>query len=286
MRFVHKKDVDIVLSNKKHLGEGIFVDRQYSDETKNERRRLRPILTAARKYQEYRGRCKMEGTDLIIRGKKYLWNNLHDLPQNISTHSVSSRQDSNHYGFFGELNPLSNFHPAPFKCNRIAYSCSEQYIQACKASFSGDTNVMEQIMQASTPLACKNLGKTIKNCDLKKWNKEASEVCYPGLLEKFKQNPGLCAFLKNTGNKTILECCYDEVWGNGIPLTNPKCIDPDSYKQQGILGEMLERIRQEVRLLENSTSIKPDRPQAMQSINGNNIKESISSDMDTFPVQT
>ena len=286
VRFVHKKDVDIVLSNKKRLGEGIFVDRQYSDETENERRRLRPILTAARKYQEYRGRCKMEGTDLIIRGKKYSWNNLHDLPQNISTHSVSSRQDSNHYGFFGELNPLSNFHPAPFKCNGIAYSCSEQYIQACKASFSGDTNVMEQIMQASTPLACKNLGKTIKNCDLKKWNKEASEVCYPGLLEKFKQNPGLCAFLKNTGNKTILECCYDDVWGNGIPLTNPKCIDPDSYKQQGILGEMLERIRQEVRLLENSTSIKPDRPQAMQSINGNNIKESISSDMDTFPVQT
>ena len=63
---------------------------------------------------------------------------------------------------------------------------------------------MEQIMQASTPLACKNLGKTIKNCDLKKWNKEASEVCYPGLLEKFKQNPGLCAFLKTQGTKLSL----------------------------------------------------------------------------------
>ena len=70
VRFMHKKDVDIVLSNKKCLGEGIFVDRQYSDKTENERRRLRPILTTARKYQEYRGRCKMEGTDLIIRGKK------------------------------------------------------------------------------------------------------------------------------------------------------------------------------------------------------------------------
>ena len=228
----------------------------------------------------------MEGTDLIIRGKKYSWNNLHDLPQNISTHTVSSRQDSYHYGFFGELNPLSNFHPAPFKCNGIAYTCSEQYIQACKASFSGDTDAMEQIMQASTPLACKNLGKTIKNCDLKKWNEEASEVCYPGLLEKFKQNPGFCAFLKNTGNKTILECCYDDVWGNGIPLTNPKCIDPDSYKQQGILGEMLEKVRHEVRLLENSTSSKHEGPQAMQPSNGNYTKEPKSSDINTFPVQT
>ena len=116
--------------------------------------RLRPILTAARKFKEYRGRCKMEETDLI-RSKKYSWNNLADLPQNISTHTVSSRQDSQHYSFFGELNPLSNFHPAPFKCNGIAYTCSEQYIQACKASFSGDIDTMEQIMQPSTPLVYK-----------------------------------------------------------------------------------------------------------------------------------
>ena len=62
---------------------------------------------------------------------------------------------------------------------------------------------------------------------MEKWNEVASELCYPEWLEKFKQNPGLVAFLKNTGNKTILECCYDDVWGNGVPLTNPKCIDPE-----------------------------------------------------------
>ena len=81
---------------------------------------------------------------------------------------------------------------------------------------------------------------------MEKWNEVASELCYPEWLEKFKQNPGLVAFLKNTGNKTILECYYDDVWGNGVPLTNPKCIDPGSYKQQGILGEMLERIRMDL----------------------------------------
>ena len=235
VRFVHKKDVDLILANKKRLGEGIFADRQYSDGTESERKRLRPVLTAARKIKEYRGRCKMEGTDLVIRGKWYSWNNLHDLPQNISTHTVSSQQDAYHYGFFGELNPLPNFHLTPFKCEGIAYTCSEQYIQAHKALFSGDVEVMEQIMQAPTPLVCRNLGKTVKNCDWEKWNEEASELCYPGLQEKFKQNPGLSAFLKNTGNKTILDCCYDDVWGNGVPLTNPKCIDPGSYKPQGIL---------------------------------------------------
>ena len=162
VRFVHKKDVDLILSNKKKLGAGIFVDRQYSDETESERKRLRPVLTAARKIKEYRGRCKMERTDLVIRGKWYSWNNLHDLPQNISMHTVSSRQDVHHYGFFGELNPLSNFHPTPFKCNGISYTCSEQYLQARKVLFSGDVEVMEQIMQSTTPLACENLGKTVR----------------------------------------------------------------------------------------------------------------------------
>ena len=217
VRFIHKKDVDLILANKKKLGEGIFVDRQYSDETESERKRLRPILTAARKIKEYRGRCKMEGTDLVIQGKRYSWNNLHDLPQNISTHAVSSWQDSQHYGFFGELNPLSNFHPAPFKYKGIACTCSEQFIQACKASFSGDTEVLEQIMQASTPLECKNLGNTVKDCDLKKWNQEASELCYPGLLKKFMlqmwRTEGVSAGVQRI-YKRFSKFVYVDVWGN------------------------------------------------------------------------
>ena len=106
IRFVHKKDVDLILASKKKLNKGVFIDKQYSEETEYERKRLRPVLSVARKLEEYRGKCKLEGTDLIIKGKCYSWNNLHDLPENISTHKVSSRQDATHYGFFSELNPL------------------------------------------------------------------------------------------------------------------------------------------------------------------------------------
>ena len=72
------------------------------------------------------------------------------------------------------------------------------------------------------------------------------DLCYPGILSKFEQNPGLSSFLRNTGNKTILECCYDDVWGNGIPLSDPRCLDPKVYEKQGILGFMLENIRREL----------------------------------------
>ena len=65
VKFASKNDVKMILKNKKSFSEGIFVDRLYSTETEKERRRLRPILSAARRLEEYRGRCKMEGTDLI-----------------------------------------------------------------------------------------------------------------------------------------------------------------------------------------------------------------------------
>ena len=77
-----------------------------------------------------------------------------------------------------------------------------------------------------------------------KWNQVAAEKCFPGILSKFQQNVGIASFLKNTGTKTILECCYDEVWSNGIPLSNPDCINPKKFKNQGILGSMLEQVRE------------------------------------------
>ena len=146
IKFAFKSDADWLLSSRKNLNKGIFVDKQYSDETEYEWKCLRPILSAARRLKEYHGRCKLEGTNLVIRGKKYNWNNLEELPQELNTHTVSSRQDAAYFGFFGELNPLSNFYPAPFIHDGVHYSTSEQYIQERKVDFCGDVNTKQQIM--------------------------------------------------------------------------------------------------------------------------------------------
>ena len=60
---VKKTDADHVYNSKKLLGRGIYVDREYSSTTESERKRLRPILRAARRLEEYRGMCKLEGTE-------------------------------------------------------------------------------------------------------------------------------------------------------------------------------------------------------------------------------
>ena len=250
--FVKKADADHVYNSKELLGKGVYVGREYSSTTEAEQKRLRPILRAARRLEEYRGLCKLEGTELTIKGKKYSFENLHDLLANISTHVVSSQQNEQYYGFFGEFSPLSNFHPALFTHDGVKYHTSEQYIQKMKADFCNDRDAASQIMLAMTPYECKKLGRSIKNCNIEEWNSAAMDVCYPGLFSKFEQNPGLSSFLRKTGNKTILECCYDDVWGNGLPLSDPKCLDPKVYEKQGILGFMLENITREL----NATALQ------------------------------
>ena len=134
-----------------------------------------------------------------------------------------------------------------------------------KADFCKDQEASAQIMLATTPYECKKLGRGIKNCNMDTWNSAAMDLCYPGLLSKFVQNPGLSSFLRNTGNKTILECCYDDVWGNGLPLSDPRCCDPKVYEKQGILGFMLENIRREL----NATALQI-REQAHMDVTANN----------------
>ena len=155
---------------------------------------------------------------------------------------VSCRQHATHYGFFGEFSPLSNFHLAVFTYNGTCYNHTEQFIQATKEEFYNDTETLNEILSSTSALKCKELGRSVKNCNIQEWNKKAKELCFPGILCKFQQNPGLAAFLKNTGDKILLECCYDNIWGNGIPLSSPDCIVTNKYKHQGIQGEMLEEI--------------------------------------------
>ena len=113
VEFYHKSDADFLPSNRSHLPQGVYIDHQCSEETERERRKLRPILHSARNNENYKGRCKMEGPQLIIKGKKYDSSNLHLLPDDINGYRSTSKVDEsgNVVGFFGELYPLSNFHP-------------------------------------------------------------------------------------------------------------------------------------------------------------------------------
>ena len=114
VKFVNKNDVSNLFRNRKKLPEGIFTDREYSKATEKEKRILRPIVKAARKIEEYKGNCRLEGPYLKLNGKRYHRLNVLTLPAKLGPAEITSISDEHSLGFFGELNLFSNFHPCHF----------------------------------------------------------------------------------------------------------------------------------------------------------------------------
>ena len=242
VKFTEKKDVDNLFKNRKKLPKGIFIDKEYSKSTEKERRTLRPIIKAARRIDKFKGICKMEGPNFVLDGKKYHRQNLHTLPNELDPSKVTSRSNDETHAFFGELNPLSNFHLCKFTIDNEEFHSSEQWIQSRKAEFCKDKLTMNRIMNSEDALDSKEIARDISNFNQRAWLDQAEEICYLGIKEKFLQNKALMDTLLQTENKTLVKASFDSDWGTGIPLSNGNCLDRSKWKSEGILGRILMRI--------------------------------------------
>ena len=100
---------------------------------------------------------------IVLKGRSYTVNTLNQLPEELNAFKVTSRENETTVGFFGEINPLSNFYPSPFPYNGIRYVPSEQFIQSSKAKYFGDHYAYNQILGCSTSLECKTISQQIRN---------------------------------------------------------------------------------------------------------------------------
>ena len=161
--------------------------------------------------------------------------------------SIISKLDTDCVGFFGALNPLSNFYESKFTVEGIEYISSEQYIQAQKVLLFKDEASYNKIMGATNSLDCKNAAQSVRNFDRSKWETSVGLLCKEGLKAKFNQNPYLLDTLINkTGNKKLVECANDRLWANGILLHSDTCLNQQWWISQGLLGKLLEDIRMEL----------------------------------------
>ena len=109
--------------------------------------------------------------------------------------------DQNTVAFFGELNPFSNFHQAPFHSGGKHYPTAEHFIQECKALFFKDEMSAKQIFHAKTALEAKQAARNIVNYNHDKWMSAAKLEMKPGLLMKFKRHTHLNKMLQETGTR-------------------------------------------------------------------------------------
>ena len=74
----------------------------------------------------------------MLKGRVYKVNTFNQLPEELNVFTVTRKENENTVGFFGEINPLSNFYPSTFSHEGVNYISSEQLIQANKVKFFGD----------------------------------------------------------------------------------------------------------------------------------------------------
>ena len=268
--FNRTEDAKILLQNKKELPDGVYVNREFSEETEKTRRLLRPIWKAAQDMPKYQGRCRLDGGTLILHGKRYEKENIHQLPDELSGFHISSKTNPTTFGFFGELSPFSNFHQSWFTLKGCEYSCMEQFIQREKAVLFRDYETADEIMSAGSALECKRLARNIRNYDHGHWNDHCVELCMPGIICKFSQNERLKTMLLSTYPKKLVECSRDSNWGTGIPLQDRNCLQADRWKGQGHLGRMLMDYREVIKNPRPLTSTLPTMDVETDAINSHN----------------
>ena len=67
------------------------------------------------------------------------------LPKSLKPVNVTSKSNDTVFGYFGEINPLSNFYPSEFTMGDKTFHCSEQYIQWKKAELFKDVKAMKKV---------------------------------------------------------------------------------------------------------------------------------------------
>ena len=55
---------------------------------------------------DYKRQSKLEDDKLVLKGRSYTVNMLNQLPDELNTFKVTSKEDENTVGFFREINPL------------------------------------------------------------------------------------------------------------------------------------------------------------------------------------
>jgi ribA/ribD-fused uncharacterized protein len=142
----------------------------------------------------------------------------------------------------------SQWHPARFTLDGVAYSCTEQYMMAEKARLFGDDQTLARILAAETPREHKSLGRKVKPFDEARWNAEAREIVYRGNMGKFTQSAALRKLLLATGDLVLVEASpLDTIWGIGLAADDPRATDPSAWRGTNWLGEVLMRVRATIR---------------------------------------
>lgn len=142
---------------------------------------------------------------------------------------------------------LSQWFPAQFDVDGIAYKTTEHFMMANKANLFDDFDAQKKILKCLTPREAKQLGRQVRNFDSQVWKEHRTKIVLRGNLNKFEQNPELKKYLISTAPSILVEASpTDSVWGIGMAGENPNALDPQLWCGENLLGFALMEVRDDL----------------------------------------
>ncbi|MEU1333906.1 NADAR family protein [Streptomyces sp. NPDC005865] len=139
---------------------------------------------------------------------------------------------------------LSQWWPAPFTVDGVAYATAEHWMMAAKARLFGDADAEHAARTARTPAEAKKAGRLVRDFDEATWARERYGIVVEGSVHKFTSDPALGAFLRGTGSRVLVEASpLDRVWGVGLAADDPRIPDPARWLGPNLLGFALMEAR-------------------------------------------
>ena len=226
----------------------LWIAEDYTHEVLEKRKILRPILRGAlaQANEENPVSAYLRLDRLYIENKMYTVDTLKQLPQSLQPEVIATPKIGDDFvAFFNKLSPLSNFYPAVFNLEGQKFVHVEQYYQYKRAQVNGATEAATQIANTTCPYECKRLAKQVKVKP--EWKRLSEQIMAVACKAKFEENPELLQFLKDTGDRTIIEARTDDkFWGAGLHIKDTRIQDQTKWPGKNKLGSILMELRQSV----------------------------------------
>lgn len=246
VRFEHHSDRIHVWERRRTIANannGVYVSEDFPIEVSKKRNKLKPILRAASRHQEYERIISIKHDKLLFDGRTHCVDKLHSLPTKINPKTLSEKSENGVLVFGGinsEYHEFSNFYNCGIKYKGVQYNSAEQAYQHQKAIVFSDTNAAHNIMRTSNASRQKFLGSTVKNFNDVAWRTQRDELMKHIVHAKFTQNQSAATKLKSTKNLHLGEAIMkDKHFGTGLSIGDRNCTNKNKWSGKNILGELL-----------------------------------------------
>lgn len=150
------------------------------------------------------------------------------------------------YAYFYREWP-SNFARAKFVMDGIEFFCTEQAFMWLKAKFFHDEETAMKIASVATPMAAKELGRSVRNYDDAEWDRVRYGMMLRVNLLKYRANPDLCVKLLDPrfdGKTFVEESPTDGIWGIRTERMDPADLENESkWAGRNLLGQVITECR-------------------------------------------